>query len=370
MPEIQSKDRRLSTIETAIRAEESRFAEILPKFMQGQRDRFLQLAVEMATKPDLANCSPVSIVAGVMKAAQCGLPLDGTHAALTPFKGSATFVPMYQGLIAAATRNGGTQAIWSSVVYEGDDFTEILGSEPKLTHIPRRGNRTIDKALCAYACAKLPSGVVLFEVMDRDQILVIKAASKAQKGPWSDKHAEPEMWRKTVVRRLAKYLVKSPEFQAVLDADEEFEPRDVEATDVGGSTMPPAGARNLADLVPPKTQPRTVDVQAKSEAPLPAEKWYGNISIALTRPAADWIDVVLKAKGDRPGAFDGLSLRQIAASTDPRIAAERKSLIDIGEAQQDRTGIVPEFVQKLAEACRLHALAETAQEGEYSTEGN
>lgn len=359
MPEIQNQDRRLSVIETAIRASEDSFSKVLPQFMHGQKDRFLQLAVEMAQKPELASCSPVSVVAGVMKAAQAGLPLDGTHAALTPYKGSAQFIPMFQGLIVAAMRNGGVQKIWSAVVYEGDTFRETLGSRPELIHEPAHASRDLSKALGAYACAKLPSGEIVFEFMDRDQILAIKAASKAQKGPWSDKNAEPEMWRKTAVRRLSKYLIKSPDFQAVLDADEEIDlgPRDAEA-----SVLPPAGAKTLSDLVPP----RTVDVQPKPDAPIPPEVWYGGIRIAITKPMTEWIDEVLRSQSGT-GRLDGLTLRQVAASTEPKIVTARAEMLEDGKAMQERIGKASDFHQRLAEACRLHALADMQTAPESDT---
>lgn len=372
MPEIQSPDRRLSVMESAIRAQEESFSKVLPAFMHGQKDRFLQLAVEMAQKPELASCSPVSIVAGVMRAAQAGLPLDGTHAALTPYKGTAQFIPMFQGLIVAAMRNGGVQKIWSAVVYEGDEFRETLGSRPELVHVPAHESRDLSKALGAYACAKLPSGEVVFEFMDRGQVLAIKAASKAKGGPWSNPEFEPEMWRKSAVRRLSKYLIKSPDFQAVLDADEEmdFEPREAEAREVAAGVLPPAGARNLSDLVPPKATPRTVEAtatRADDEAPVPPEVWYGGIRIAITRPAAEWIDDVLKSQSGN-GRLDGLTLRQVAASTDPKIMATRAEMLDDGKAMQERTGRASDFHQRLAEACRLDMQAQLeAQRGaEYA----
>jgi len=363
MPEIQSQDRRLTTIATAIRAQEDSFSKILPAFMHGQKDRFLQLAIEMAQKKDLAECSPVSIIAGVMKAAQCGLPLDGTHAALTPFKGTATFVPMFQGLVTAAMRNGGVQKIWSQVVYEGDEFREVLGSRPELIHVPTYGNRTIDKAIGAYACALLQGGAVVHEFMDRDQILAIKAGSKARNGPWSDRNAEPEMWRKTTVRRLSKYLIKSPDFQAVLDADEEFEvePRDVEATQKDSPLMPPAGAKNLRDMVPPPAQPRTMDTTAQvngHDVPMPPERWYGGVRIMIDGDPSAWIDEPLRSQNGN-GRLDGHSLRQVAASTDTKIVSARTEFLDQGREMQERAGKASPFHQRLAEAMRLAAGADS-----------
>jgi recombination protein RecT len=71
-----------------------------------------------------------------------------------------------------------------------------------------------------YAVARLVGGGVQFEVMSRVDIERVKAQSKAASdGPWVS-HFE-EMAKKTVIRRLFKYLPVSIEVQRAIGLDEQ-----------------------------------------------------------------------------------------------------------------------------------------------------
>lgn len=364
MGEIVTVDRRIVAITDALNGAEATFERLLPKFMLDQRERFMQLALESAKRPEIVQCEPASIVAVVMKAAQCGLPLDGTHSAMVPFRDKgvlkAQFIPMFQGLIVASMRNGGVKSVWSSVVYDGDVFREVRGTNPGLVHEPSIGNRSIDKAFGVYACAKLETGETVFEFMDKEQVLAIKKTSKAvASGPWSKADQEGEMWRKTAVRRLAKYLPKSPDLQAVLDADEEYEkftPRDVEFEHVTPPAQHSNGGpkRDLADLVPkqqPKSQPSngpSKQVEHVSDEPLPV-RWYHSIEIHLSESAERWLDQQLNSKGP----LNGLTYRDCASSTDKAVREAVKAVLDEGAALQEKNGGAATAYQKMAEACRV-----------------
>jgi len=70
--------------------------------------------------------------------------------------------------------------------------------------------------------AKLKDGGIQFEVMTRAEIEAVRAQSKAGKsGPWVT-HFE-EMAKKTVIRRLFKYLPVSIEVQRAVSLDEQAE---------------------------------------------------------------------------------------------------------------------------------------------------
>jgi len=130
---------------------------------------------------------------------------------------------------------------------------------------------------------------------------------------------------------------------------------DLKAARAGVAVDPPGGSAIKEQEV------REIEaVVAAADAPLPPEVWYGGIRIAITRPVAEWADVVIQHPSGK-GPFDGLTLRQVAASTDPKIVASRAAFIETGRAQQESTGIVTESLQKLAEVCRLHALTEMSE---------
>ncbi len=73
-----------------------------------------------------------------------------------------------------------------------------------------------------YAVARLKDGGTQFEVMTVKQVEKVKAQSKASgNGPWVT-HWE-EMAKKTVIRRLFKYLPVSIEMQKAVVLDEKAE---------------------------------------------------------------------------------------------------------------------------------------------------
>lgn len=229
-------------------------AQVLPKHLTP--DRLIKLACIAATKqPKLLECSQASILESVMKSAELGLDCSGTlgEAYLVPFnnkkkdsKGRHTwvmecsFMPGYQGLIKLARQSGEIVNLSACVVYENDTFSVRLGTSPEIVHEPcYTGDR--GKAVTFYAVANFANGGFQFEVMTKGDVDKIRAKSKSKdNGPWVDHY--DEMGRKTVVRRLCKYLPKSQELQKALEADVDVDvevgaapPRTVRSSEVSAT---------------------------------------------------------------------------------------------------------------------------------------
>lgn len=174
--------------------------------------------------PDILKATPESICRAVTHAAQLGLSVDPHMAEgyLVPFGSDCKYMTGYQGLITLALRSEKVDSVFAQVVYANDRFVFQWGSYPTIEHQPANGDR--GEPLGAWAIAFL-KGVEkpLIDYMSKADVLRIKARSKAAtSGPW--KTDEMEMWRKTVVRRLSKYLPKSRElasaFSHEVDLDE------------------------------------------------------------------------------------------------------------------------------------------------------
>ncbi len=123
----------------------------------------------------------------------------------------------YKGLIDLARRSGQIVSIAAHEVCENDHFELVYGLNEKLNHTPAMGER--GEVIGFYAVAKLKDGGHCFEFMSRYQINEIMAntQSKGAYGPWKDNFVE--MGRKTVIRRLSKYLPLSVEFQTTSALD-------------------------------------------------------------------------------------------------------------------------------------------------------
>jgi recombination protein RecT len=172
----------------------------------------------ITTMPSLADCDPYSLLMAVKEASQLGLPTDGVlgHGYILPFKENAKFIPGYRGLMDLARRSGQVDWIQARIVYEGDEFEYEYGLEPFLKHkeAPRKDGVN-PKLAAVYAAAKLKSGEKIFEVMYKEDIEKIRRrAPGGNRGPWVTDYLE--MARKTVIRRLMKYLPLSANVQAAV----------------------------------------------------------------------------------------------------------------------------------------------------------
>lgn len=215
-------------LEGLLRREEFQrsLADVAPKHIT--KERIVKLALVAASRqPKLFECTPQSFLQSVMKSAELGLDCVGTlgQGYLVPYYNGkikafeCQFIVGYQGLIELARRSGNISRIESRVVYEKDEFVVEYGLEPKLIHKPYLGGDR-GKIVCVYAIAELKDGSRQVEVMTLDEVERIRDRSKAKEGgPWVTDFAE--MARKTVIRRLAKYLPLSPELAKAIETDDQ-----------------------------------------------------------------------------------------------------------------------------------------------------
>ncbi|EGL82072.1 RecT protein [Caldalkalibacillus thermarum TA2.A1] len=203
----------------------------LPKHMDA--DRMARIALTtIRTNPQLLECTVPSLMGAVMQAAQLGLEpgLIG-HCYFVPFwnnkkkQREVQFIIGYKGMIDLARRSGHIESIYAHCVYENDEFEYELGLHPKLVHKPALKDR--GKLQYVYAVAHFKDGGYQFEIMDIDTVEKIRKRSKAaDNGPWVTDYEE--MAKKTVLRRMWKYLPISVEVQQQAAQDETVR-RDVSA---------------------------------------------------------------------------------------------------------------------------------------------
>lgn len=197
----------------------SRMAAALPKHLNADRMARVVLT-EMRRVPALANCDKRSLMGAIITCSQLGLEPGNSlgHAYLIPFGKEVTLVVGYRGLIDLARRSGQIISISARAVYANDKFSFSYGLNETVEHTPADGER--GELAHVYAVARLRDGGVQFEVMSRIDIEKIRAQSKAGKsGPWISHY--DEMAKKTVVRRLFKYLPVSIEIQRAVTIDEQ-----------------------------------------------------------------------------------------------------------------------------------------------------
>lgn len=201
----------------------------MPKHMTA--DRMMRIALtEIRKVPALSKCNVESFMGSIMQCAQLGLEPGNAlgHAYLLPFgsgkaadgKPNCQLIIGYRGMIDLARRSGQIVSLTARTVHENDTFVYEFGLEETMVHKPAEGDR--GKMTHVYAVAKLKGGGIQFDVMSKADVDKVKASSKAgNNGPWVS-HYE-EMAKKTVIRRLFKYLPVSIEMQTAVSLDERAE---------------------------------------------------------------------------------------------------------------------------------------------------
>lgn len=188
-------------------------------------ERLARIALtEFRKTPQLAKCNPHSFLGAVIQCAQLGLePGSGLgHAYLLPFKQEVQFIIGYRGMIDLARRSGQIVSLQAHAVFEGDHFDFAYGLDERLEHVPTSNMESRGGLIAVYAVAKLKGGGHQVEVMWKSEVDQIRSQSKAgNSGPWQS-HYE-EMAKKTVIRRLFKYLPVSVEMQKATMLDEQAE---------------------------------------------------------------------------------------------------------------------------------------------------
>ena len=192
----------------------------LPKHLTPERMIRVALAAINKT-PKLLECNRDSLYAAIMTSAQLGLEPDGVlgQAYLIPFGKDVQFIPGYKGLIALARNSGEVSNIQAQAVREGDHFDYGFGLNERLDHVPSSDPDREEKPITHFwAMAKFKDGGHHWDVMTVAQVEAIRDNSQGYKraittakkynkkpnSPWVD-HFE-EMGKKTVIRRIAKYL--------------------------------------------------------------------------------------------------------------------------------------------------------------------
>lgn len=216
---------------------------MLPKHLHAER--LLKVAqIAATTTPGLLECDVPSLIGAIGQCAQMGLEPNTVlgHAYLVPFNTKdkagrwvkkVQVIIGYKGLIDLARRSGQIVSIAAHEVCEGDQFELVYGLDEKLAHTPAMGER--GEIIGFYAIAKLKDGGYCFEFMSRLQIDRVRDTKSAgaykeewvsgkktgkripANHPWWTDYVE--MGRKTVIRRLAKYLPLSVEFQTAVVLD-------------------------------------------------------------------------------------------------------------------------------------------------------
>lgn len=191
-------------------------------------ERLMSLILSHTKRNDLLlECTPESLLECVLRCARLGIEPTAAPGGMyiVPFKTSkmvkgawtnvyvATPITDYRAEIDLASRTGLCQAVEPRIVYEGDVFEHLEGTEPKLIHKPGEHYQEQGKELLVYARALLPSNAYSAECLYKGEIERRRKLSRSgenKNSPW-----QVHYWRmalKSSVRALTNRLPKSTRF--------------------------------------------------------------------------------------------------------------------------------------------------------------
>ena len=235
----------------------------LPKHLTA--DRFVRIAIMAVTRtPKLMQCELPGLLGALMQLSQFGLEPDGRRAHLIPFNNrkrgvvECQLIIDYKGIAELVMRSGLVSYIHADVVCDKDVFRENVGEIVEHT-INRREPR--GKVYAVYALCRFKDGTAKADVMSFEEVEAVRHRSKSgEDGPWITDWNE--MAKKTVFRRLSKWLPLSAEIREVVEADDDLtEKREIKVEPVSMSEM--LGGGENADLL----QVEETVKEANSDAP-------------------------------------------------------------------------------------------------------
>ena len=218
-----------STILEQVTKARDQIALVLPRHIDVDRV-ITGVRLALAQNKGLAECEPKTVLFAVMAASRIGLEINGPlqECWLIPYKTECTLQIGYRGFQGLARRGGDIRSIEARLVFEGDHFDVQYGTDPRIDHKPN-GETDPAKLTHVYAVAFDKAGKSFaFDVLTREDVERARKSSRmANGGAWKDHTGE--MWRKTAVRRLAKYLPLSPDLAAAIELDLRGETGEVSA---------------------------------------------------------------------------------------------------------------------------------------------
>ena len=227
-------------------------ARALPKHINPDRMARIALTAFRMT-PKLAECDPRSVFAAVIQSSQLGLEIGLMgEAHLVPFGNQCQLIPGYTGLMKLARNSGLVVDIYAEAVRVNDKFALKLGMERSLEHEPltaQGGFPASDEergeVVGFYAVGILKDGSKTFVAMSRAEVVKVRDGSKGyqaakkykKESPWDTDFSA--MGLKTAIRRLCKWLPKSPELATALALDENAGRQNLNVKDVIDGTFTP-----------------------------------------------------------------------------------------------------------------------------------
>jgi recombination protein RecT len=307
----------------------SRFA----KTDQAAIDRYFNIEISwlnslLHSDTKLRNCTDASKCKVLANVVSTGLTLSPAmkYCYVIPRKDhatnemNATLDISYMGLIKMLTDAGTVAKVEAHIIYENDKYEIEYGLTPKFKHVPTLVNR--GAMVAVYSIAHLRGTDPQIEILTGDDVAEIKAVAGARGQIWEKWPAQ--MWRKSAIKRLFKYLPKT-EMSDELIAGLAIEYRndttmitekDVDAavlSEIFADTKPVVLEDKKPVEVPSDTTPKKAGRKPKNEAKKPVdepkqvkEETPPEIKVVKLNPSDEVNQSIIKSTDIKGGGLSNL----------------------------------------------------------------
>lgn len=174
-------------------------------------------AIQM--NPELLNKNRQSLFNASRQCAQDGLIPDGREAALVAFKDEVKCMPMAMGLVKKLNEAG--VSVNPQVVHKNDVFSYWVDEiGPHIKHEPNVFGGDRGEPVGVYCVAKIMGQHTQVEVMSKDDVEKVRKTSRMPNSlMWTSFWGEGA--KKTVIRRIYKWLPKEPKLEEIFKRDDE-----------------------------------------------------------------------------------------------------------------------------------------------------
>jgi recombination protein RecT len=183
--------------------------------------------------PDVARCTHASVLQALTTCARFGLIPDGREAVIKADGKLAVFIPTYHGYITLMHRSGRVDAVVVGMIHENDDWSfepsapagEDFYHRPAV-HLPKaqRGEPILAYAFCRIRGGGRSMVVVLSredaeDIRDEYSKAYQRAEETGARNSYWHTHFN-DMWLKSGVRRMSKYVPMSAEVRMLAAAED------------------------------------------------------------------------------------------------------------------------------------------------------
>lgn len=200
----------------------------LPKDIDAQRywALYAQICQEWIANPKITDKK--SVITTMFNAVKLGLNPDPAFGQIyfIPYSGSLTYQIGYKGMIELSRRSGKVANVRAGRIFEKDNWSYFEDEKGQHYHLePNLKEAERGKEIFCYSIFTDQEGRPNIHIMETKHVEEIKkmCIARTKNGPWSNPLYEPEMRKKTVIRRHWKTEPMSAEIVYEIEREEALE---------------------------------------------------------------------------------------------------------------------------------------------------